>query len=127
MIHGVGTDIVDIRRIQLAIAQFGKRFPERILERSELEEYLLLPEIDRARFLAKRFSLKEAAAKALGTGFRKGVTFKDFTIFHDELGKPLLNLSGKASEIFRLNKLEGTHISLSDEKNYVVAYVIMTT
>jgi holo-[acyl-carrier protein] synthase len=127
MIHGIGTDIVDIRRIQSAIDRFDRRFPERILERSELEEYSLLPETGRARFLAKRFSVKEAAAKALGTGFRKGVILKDFRVSHDELGKPLLNLAGKASEISTINKVGRTHVSLSDEKNYVVAYVIMTT
>ncbi len=127
MIYGIGTDIVDIRRIQSAINKFGRRFPKRILGGSELEEYFSLQEMDRARFLAKRFSVKEAAAKALGTGFRKGVVLKDFTLTHDELGKPLLHLSGKAAEISMAQQVSKTYVSLSDEKNYVIAYIIMAT
>ncbi|RLA21287.1 MAG: holo-ACP synthase [Gammaproteobacteria bacterium] len=127
MIHGIGTDIVDIRRIQSAVDQFGDRFPARILGQNELTQYGLLSNSGKARFLAKRFSLKEAAAKALGTGFRNGVILKNFNLSHDELGKPLLRLSGKAREIAQANGVNESHVSLSDEKNYTVAYVIMTT
>lgn len=126
MIYGVGTDIVDIRRIQSAIDRFGDRFPGRILEQGEFRQYDVLSKSEKARFLAKRFSLKEAAAKALGTGFRRGVILKDFALFHDEMGKPLLKLRGKAKEIAEKSGVNASHVSLSDEKEYAVAYVIMT-
>ena len=127
MIYGIGTDIVDIRRIKAAINKFGERFANRVLSSEEREEYGSLSIGEQPRFLAKRFAVKEAAAKALGTGFREGVVLKNFSLSHDELGKPLLLLSGRAETISEIQQLDGRYISLSDEKNYVIAYVILTT
>jgi holo-[acyl-carrier protein] synthase len=126
MIHGIGTDIVDIRRIKAAIDKFGDRFANKILSCDEREEYDSLSIGEQPRFLAKRFAIKEAAAKALGTGFREGVALKDFSLSHDPLGKPLLQLNGRAEKISEAKQLKGRYISLSDEKNYVIAYATLT-
>lgn len=123
MIFGIGTDIVRIKRIHENIDKFGDKFAERILSIEELDEYQHYSEP--ARLLAKRFAAKEAASKALGTGFRNGLSLKDIFITHDELGKPLLNFAGVAENILLKNNISESHVSLSDEKEYAVAYVLL--
>lgn len=96
-VMGFGTDIVEIDRIKQVISRAGDNFARRILTDAEMLDYQQskCPE----RFLAKRFAVKEAASKALGTGIAQGVTFHDFSVSHDDLGKPLLNLSGTAASL----------------------------
>ncbi|MDM7485998.1 MAG: holo-ACP synthase, partial [Vibrio metschnikovii] len=77
-----------------------------------------------ARFLAKRFAAKEAAAKALGTGIANGVTFHDFQITNDAQGKPHLTLHGRAQQLAEAMQVTSIHLSLSDERHYAVATVI---
>lgn len=126
MIYGIGTDIVDVRRIQVAIDRFGGRFAKRILSSKELTTYIALVSSQQSYFLAKRFSAKEAAVKALGRKFNNGLFFKDITVTHDKHGKPMLLLSGVAKEVARSMDINDAFISLSDEKNYAIAYVIFT-
>lgn len=122
MIVGLGTDITEIERVEKALARSGENFARRILTDAEFEQFQSLQR--QGRFLAKRFAAKEAASKALGTGIAQGVTFHDFTISNDALGKPLLSLSGKAAQLAALLEVRSIHLSLSDERRYATATVI---
>lgn len=122
-IVGLGTDIVEIERIKKALARSGEAFAERILTPSEL---VILKTTQRPeRFLSKRFAAKEAASKALGTGIAHGVSFQHFSIINDTNGKPELILSGRAKEFATLANVNSIHLSLSDERYYAMATVIL--
>lgn len=130
MIIGIGEDLVDMRRI----AKLYDRFPDRFLARCYSQV-----EIDKAMrrknggghidVLATRFAAKEAASKALGTGFSGGIEYNQISVDNDELGKPSLKLSGAAKK--RLDSLvpqdmiANIHITLSDERPYAKALVII--
>ncbi len=122
-IIGLGTDIVDIERIEKVLARNGEAFAMRILTETELAHFKQLKQ--RNRYLAKRFAAKEAAAKALGTGIAQGVSFQDFIIENDSLGKPCLNFAGEAVRIAQLLGVSNIHLSISDERLYAVATVIL--
>jgi holo-[acyl-carrier protein] synthase len=92
-ILGLGTDIVEIARIEAVIARSGDRLARRVL--SDNEWAIWEAHQQPVRFLAKRFAVKEAAAKAFGTGIRNGLAFNQFEVFNDELGKPRLRLWGE--------------------------------
>src|SRR4051794_41364418 len=96
MILGIGTDLVDIRRIEQAIARHGDRFINRIY--TEIERARAERRANRIDTYAKRFAAKEACAKALGTGFRRGVFFRDMGVVNLPSGKPTLRLTGGALE-----------------------------
>ncbi|EGR2837797.1 TPA: holo-ACP synthase [Vibrio cholerae] len=123
MIVGLGTDIAEIERVEKALARSGENFARRILSDVEFEQFKSLKQ--QARFLAKRFAAKEAASKALGTGIAQGVTFQDFTISNNELGKPLLALNGKAAQLATQLGVCSIHLSISDERHYAMATVIL--
>ena len=123
MIFGIGTDIVSISRMQSALERHGDRFAERILAAVELEEYRQCA--NPAQFLAKRFAAKEAAAKAYGTGFRHGLGMSDFIVGHDAQGKPLLIFAGQAEQFCREQGVGESFLSISDEKEHAVAFVIL--
>lgn len=125
MIFGIGTDIVEVARIEASIAQFGDDFAKRILAEGELESYL--NSAIKARFLAKRFAAKEAFSKALGTGLRAPCTFQNIAIGHDDLGKPVLILATKLQAFLQAKNITQTHISISDEKNLAAAFVVLET
>jgi holo-[acyl-carrier protein] synthase len=124
MIVGVGTDIVDVRRIQGSLARFGKRFTDKILCASELR---LLTDSGRAAYLARQFCAKEAVSKALGTGMRSGVYFRNIEIVRKESGVPLVKLTGKAKSRAEEVGISDIYISMSDERDYAIAYVIATS
>lgn len=121
-ILGLGTDIVEIARIEKALSRTGNTFAKRILAPVEFEEFQ--QHKHQAKFLAKRFAVKEAASKALGTGIACGVTFHDFSVVHDELGKPLLVIEGKAQEMLTVKNMTSSFLTISDEHNYCVATVL---
>ena len=123
MIFGIGTDIVRIQRIDKNLQRYGERFASRILSDDEFEGFKTSAR--KAHFLAKRFAAKEAAAKALGTGFRDGLSLRDISVTNDELGKPVLNFSPKAQEQLKTRCIGGTHLSISDEHDYAVAFVTL--
>lgn len=123
MIVGLGTDIAEIERIEKALARSGRAFAERILTPEELAQFDSLKQ--QGRFLAKRFAAKEAASKALGTGIAQGVSFQDFLISNDDHGKPLLFLSGKAAQLADQARVTSLHLTISDERHYAVATVIL--
>lgn len=125
MIYGIGTDIVEVARVQDSIDQFGDAFATRILAKSEMPDYLETKL--KARFLAKRFAAKEAFSKAFGTGIREPVTFQNIAVSHDALGKPLLVLDDELQTVVNQKNISQSHISISDEKNLAVAFVVLET
>ena len=125
MIFGIGTDIVEVARVEAALAEFGDTFAKRILTKNEFVEFQLSN--TKPRFLAKRFAAKEAFAKALGTGIRGEVGFNTIAVSHDDLGKPLLVLNEKVLAITQQKFIKTMHISISDEKNLAAAFVVLET
>lgn len=127
-IIGLGNDLVDIRRIEKSVNRFEGRFIRRVF--TEYEINYCRSKGNEADNFAKRFAAKEACAKALGTGFAKGVFWKDMAVENDEHGKPYMKLTGGARE--RLNELtpEGMRpqidLSMSDEPPMAQAIVIIS-
>jgi holo-[acyl-carrier protein] synthase len=125
MIYGIGTDIVEVSRIEASIEQFGEAFAKRVLADSEMAHYQ--ESQIKARFLAKRFAAKEAFSKALGTGLRAPATFQNIAVSHDDLGKPVLILSKELQGFLQSKNITQTHVSISDEKNLAAAFVVLET
>ncbi|MEZ5506935.1 MAG: holo-ACP synthase [Gammaproteobacteria bacterium] len=123
MIVGIGTDIMGIERMQESLQQRGDAYARRLLTESEFAEYEKRG--NKAAFLAKRFAAKEAAVKALGTGFADSITWKQVNIHNDDKGAPVLTFTGKALERAQLLGVTDVHLSISDEKHYAVAFVIL--
>lgn len=123
-ILGIGTDLVEVARIEAIWKRFGMNFARRILTQSEVED--LQQTKNPVSFLAKRFAAKEALAKALGTGFRpQGILLTEIGVKNDGLGRPHLEFSGNTqAEIERQGVLEA-HLSLSDEREYALAFVVL--
>jgi holo-[acyl-carrier protein] synthase len=130
MIIGLGNDIVDIRRIEQTLARHGDRFIQRVFTQLERRKADSRMEKLRAATYAKRFAAKEAASKALGTGFRQGVFWKDLGVVNLSTGQPSLRLTGGAAA--RLDAITptgfGAQISLTmtDEYPYAQAVVIIS-
>jgi holo-[acyl-carrier protein] synthase len=122
VIFGIGTDIVRIQRMADNLDRYGERFAARILTEAEL--VVFRDTAHRPQFLAKRFAAKEAAAKALGTGFRNGLSLRDIGVNNDALGKPVLAFSERARQILQNQGIGAAHLSLSDEAEYAIAYVV---
>ena len=125
MIVGMGIDIIDIRRIEKIIIKYGDRFIKKCFLQTEIQSSENRRNIIHS--YAKRYAAKEACAKALGTGLAKGVYWKDIEISNNNLGKPILTLHNKATKILNQISYKNTRIevSLSDEKNYAIANVII--
>jgi holo-[acyl-carrier protein] synthase len=123
VIFGIGTDIVSISRIEQGIERHGDRFAQRILADSELEGFHAA--VRPASYLAKRFAAKEAMAKAMGIGFRDGLAMRHIAVGHDEKGRPLIEVTGRAEELCRELGIGARHLSLSDEHEYAVAFVTL--
>jgi holo-[acyl-carrier protein] synthase len=123
MIHGIGTDIVAIRRMDDLHARFGGKLAERILAPEEWTEYAASANKD--VFLAKRFAAKEAFAKAAGTGMRSPVHFGAIRVIHNELGRPGLAWGPELSDWLVQQGILTAHLSLSDEHDYAVAFVVL--
>ena len=121
MTIAIGTDIVEIKRIAEALERQGDKFVQRILTASEIEEYQARG--NSVAFLAKRFAAKEAIAKALGTGIGRGISFQQLVTSNNLEGAPEVELQDTAAQ--RLTEIGGAKVllSLSDEKNYALAYV----
>ncbi|MDD3354443.1 holo-ACP synthase [Zoogloea sp.] len=122
MIHGVGTDILRVARMEEALARHGERFAWRILAESERAGFTaaLAP----ARYLAKRFAAKEAFGKALGTGVAVPATLHAVRVAHDQLGKPLFEYS-RSLAVHLAERGLVAHLSLSDETDHVVAFAVI--
>jgi holo-[acyl-carrier protein] synthase len=127
MIIGIGSDLTDIRRIQNSLDRFGARFTERLF--TEVEKTRSERKNDRAASYAKRFAAKEACAKALGTGMRRGVFWHDMGVINLRSGKPTMALTNGAAERLREMTPPGMkaviHLSLTDDIPYAQAFVII--
>jgi holo-[acyl-carrier protein] synthase len=120
MIHGIGTDIVAVARLRGMWERHGERALDKLLAPQERDDFARAA--DKGRFLAKRFAAKEAFAKAFGTGVRPPVLLPAIAVTHDELGKPVFVFNGAlATAAQHLT----AHLSISDEAEYAVAYVIL--
>jgi len=123
VIIGIGTDIVRVSRMARNLERYGDKFAIRILTPNEFSEFSRHKRP--ANFLARRFAAKEATAKAMGCGFRDGLMLSHIGIEHNELGKPILEYYNNAIDVCsRLNVVE-SHISISDEDEYAVAFVTL--
>lgn len=122
MIHGVGTDIVAVARMTDLFERHGERGLEKLLAAEERTDCLASPARD--RFLAKRFAAKEALGKALGTGIRAPVLLTAIAIGHDALGKPVFRFAPELDAHMTALGLRA-HLSLSDERDYAVAFVVV--
>ena len=123
MIFGIGTDIVDVERIR----KLGslEKFAYKILSLNELEVFKSQIDEKKVTFLAKQFAAKEAVSKALGTGIGKDIRFNQIEILRNSDGQPYLNHDGIITTIFNDLGITKTHVSLSDEKKYVLAFVVL--
>ena len=123
-ILGVGTDLVEVSRIQRSVERFPQRFAQRILTAEELQEWSEHP--DPVNYLAKAFAAKEAAVKALGTGIAQGVRFQDFRLYRQASGAPAFVLSGQAAALCAGHPAAEILISLSDDAGLVQAFAVLT-
>jgi len=129
MIKGLGTDIVQIARVAASLERTQGRLLQRILTPTEQEIYAVKAaagEQQALHYFAKRFAAKEAVGKALGTGIGQGVSWHHIEVRNNEIGAPEVLLSDKAS--FHMERLgaDSCHLSLSDEQDYAVAFVVLS-
>ena len=123
-ILGIGVDIIENKRIKFSIK--NNKFKNRIYSSKELKQSVLSK--DKIGYFSKRFAAKEAFAKALGTGFRNNLNFKDIEIINDKLGKPYYSKTKKITQIIRKEfkvKNFNFFLSISDEKEYSTAFTII--
>ncbi len=125
MIFGVGTDVVEIARIQATYDRFGEHFVDRLL----MDEERVLFERSQCpvRFLAMRFAGKEAAVKAMGTGFRHGIWLRDVGIVNNDWGRPLIIWSERGRQVCAELGIGAGHVSLTDEAGLVLAFALVET
>jgi holo-[acyl-carrier protein] synthase len=123
MIFGIGTDIVEVERIKKisSVDEFAKK----ILSQNELDIFNELSKDKKTFFLSKQFAGKEAVSKALGTGVGKEVSMKNIEILRDNKGKPIFNAIDELETYMSYLGITKTHVSLSDESNYVIAMVVL--
>ena len=126
-IFGIGTDIVNIKRIDHSLKKYGFNFKNKIFSKNEIS--YCEKKKNSSAFYAKRFAAKEAFTKALGTGIRKGVNLKNIEITNNVYGKPLILLKGNLSRYLK-KKIKSSkydiHLSLSDDKPWAQATVIIS-
>ena len=125
MIFGIGTDIVEMARMDATWARFGEHFARRILMEEEME--LFNKTNQPARFLAMRFAGKEATVKAMGTGFAHGVWLRDVGITSNEWGRPLIIWSERGQNVCDDLGIGKGHVSLTDDAGLVMAYAVVET
>lgn len=123
MIIGTGIDIVELSRIKSAYDRWGAQFAERILADGEIET--LKERKEAVSYLGSRFAAKEAFLKALGTGYADGISWQDMEIRRDQGERPIINVVGRAREILDHMGAVSIHLSISHEKKYTVAQVIL--
>ncbi|MFA6038231.1 MAG: holo-ACP synthase [Legionellales bacterium] len=123
MIIGIGTDLVKISRIENSLNRFGESFAKRILTTDEFQ--IFLQHKNQATYLASRFAVKEAFVKALGTGFTQGLRFSHIGVANNKEGKPELVFSDKADLLVKEKKIRSSHLSITHEKDYALAFVVL--
>jgi len=123
MIIGTGIDLVHIPRIEKVFDQRGDRFARHVLHDKEYPEFESSKH--KGRLLAKRFAVKEAATKALGTGQAQDVLLRHFYVLHNEHGKPILHADAHAKTLCEQQGINAMHVSITDEEEYAMASVIL--
>ncbi|MBL8905621.1 MAG: holo-ACP synthase [Rhizobiales bacterium] len=127
MIVGLGNDIVDIRRLEKTLERYGERFLNRVF--TDIERRKSDRRVQRAATYAKRFAAKEACSKALGTGFRRGVFWKDMGVVNEPSGRPTMELTGGArAQLDRIvppGHVARIHVTLTDDFPYAQAIVMI--
>ena len=124
MVLGLGTDLIETRRVQESIDRFGERFLERIFTPEEIA-YCLRKKKNAAESFAARFAAKEAGAKALGTGISRGVSWKEFEVRREVSGQPTLYLSGRAAELGEAMGVGKVQLSLTHSRELAMAVVVV--
>lgn len=123
MIIGIGTDLVKISRIENSLNRFGESFAKRILT---ADEFMIFSQHkNQATYLASRFAVKEAAVKALGTGFTQGIRFAQIGVVNNKAGKPELVFLDKAYLLLQQKNIKNVQLSISHEKDYALAFVVL--
>jgi len=125
MIKGIGTDLLEKKRIEESISKFGDKFIKKVFTEKELQEYQTKKTSEKkVSFLSNNFACKEAVAKALGTGFSEGITLKNIEVLRESGGNPYLQLLGKAKKKAEECGFENFTLSISDTKDHSLALVI---
>lgn len=127
MIIGIGTDIVDISRMEQSIARFGENFLQKVLTPNELARMPVRNKKRQAEWVAAHFACKEACVKALGTGFSEGIAAVHIEVLREEGKAPVMTLLGKARE--KADSLGVTHCHVSyahEQKSAAIAFVVLT-
>lgn len=123
MIYGIGTDMVEIARMQGLLQRWGDKAGRRILAEAEIPDFLTAA--DPARFLAKRFAVKEALSKAVGTGVVQPVLLTAIAVSHDAQGKPILVFSPDLQDFLLQRGVVRSHVSITDEREHALAFVVL--
>ena len=124
MVLGVGTDLMETKRIEVSIDRYGDRFLERVFTTGEIA-YCLRKKKNAAESFAARFAAKEAGAKALGTGISRGVTWKEIEVRREANGRPTLHLSGRAAELAGAMGVRRMQLSLTHSRELAMAVVVV--
>ncbi|WP_343190459.1 holo-ACP synthase [Buchnera aphidicola (Mollitrichosiphum nigrofasciatum)] len=122
-IFGIGNDILNISRIKKIRKKNGSQFAKKILTNQELKKYF--KETYKTKFLAKMFAVKEACCKALGSGIRNKINFKNFELFYTRFGRPKLKFLNYAKYYAKKNKITRKHLTITYEKKYIYTLVIL--
>ena len=122
MVLGLGTDLIETRRVQQSMDRFGERFLERIFSVGEIA--YCKRKKNAAESFAARFAAKEAGAKALGTGISHGVSWKEFEVKREASGKPSLHLTGRAAELAEALGIKRIQLSLTHSREFAMAVVV---
>ena len=123
MILGIGTDLVDIRRIERSLARFGHRFAQRVLVEQEYQRFC--KHVKPAHYIAKRFAAKEAFSKAMGTGIHFPVNWHNVSVANERSGKPYFRFSDPLAALLAQRGIRRAHLSLTDEVEMACAFVIL--
>jgi holo-[acyl-carrier protein] synthase len=123
MVLGLGTDLIESRRMQESIDRFGERFLERVFTTGEIA-YCLRKKKNAAESFAARFAAKEAGAKALGIGISRGVSWKEFEVRREASGRPTLHLSGRAAELAEAMGVRRIQLTLTHSRDLALAVVV---
>jgi holo-[acyl-carrier protein] synthase len=123
VIYGVGTDLIEIKRVERVLARFGERFARRILCEPELKRFRAHKQP--VAYLAKRFAAKEAFTKALGTGIHAPANWHGVWVVNLKSGKPQLEFSDELQRLLKQRQIRRSHLSLTDEREIAAATVIL--
>jgi holo-[acyl-carrier protein] synthase len=123
VILGIGTDLVEIARIERALERWGERFAQKILVPRELDRFARHRKP--AAYLAKRFAAKEAFSKAMGTGIHHPVNWQNISVVNHTSGRPYLELSAPLATLVQSRGVLSVHVSLTDERGMAAAFVVL--